>query len=266
MTLQIFTWYNCRSLEALTRVAIHRSESFMRPFRAMQVPPRIAPCFTRPRRSEASHVFYSHRPLLLGFKASGLSALAATTGRYLNANDSLTGSCELCGLDRDLTVHHLVPKVHWRRMRKKRQVTGKDELGPKKPLRSWFQSHEASKSLALQDLSASAFEKTSTRAAFIGPVTVWCTGPSVIASLDATSTRSRLEASVFSKEISLRMALIDLLHWDCKLFRTMSEALKEADELQDYLESRRPWGAIHSGLRSLRNRPFLHLHKRGCVS
>lgn len=162
MTLQIFTWYNCRSLEALTRVAIHRSESFMRPFRAMQVPPRIAPCFTRPRRSEASHVLYSHRAWLLGFKASGLSALAATTGRYLNANDSLTGSCELCGLDRDLTVHHLVPKVHWRRMRKKRQVTGKDELGPKKPLRSWFQSHEASKSLALQDLSASAFEKTST--------------------------------------------------------------------------------------------------------
>ncbi|CAJ1416740.1 unnamed protein product [Effrenium voratum] len=55
------------------------------------------------------------------------TSLARNTGRYLNANESVSGSCELCGLDWDLTVHHLVPKLHWRRMRKRRQVTGKDE-------------------------------------------------------------------------------------------------------------------------------------------
>jgi len=54
------------------------------------------------------------------------------TGRYLAANSSLDAEmdtcCELCGLDRDLTVHHLIPKCQWRRLKRKRKVSGKDEM------------------------------------------------------------------------------------------------------------------------------------------
>ncbi|CAE6971185.1 yisB [Symbiodinium natans] len=59
--------------------------------------------------------------------SSSILCRARKTGRYLNVNDGVAGCCELCSLDHDLTIHHLIPKVHWKRMKKRRQVSGKDE-------------------------------------------------------------------------------------------------------------------------------------------
>lgn len=65
--------------------------------------------------------------VVVSLRRMATQRMARNTGRYLNANQNVVGLCELCGLDQDLTVHHLVPKVHWRRMKKRRQVSGKDE-------------------------------------------------------------------------------------------------------------------------------------------
>uniref|UniRef100_A0A7S0B7J4 HNH domain-containing protein n=1 Tax=Pyrodinium bahamense TaxID=73915 RepID=A0A7S0B7J4_9DINO len=59
--------------------------------------------------------------------ATSLFRHARKTGDYLAINGHLGGTCGLCGTDQELTVHHLVPKLQWKRMRRKGRVKGKDD-------------------------------------------------------------------------------------------------------------------------------------------
>lgn len=52
---------------------------------------------------------------------------AKATGRYLNTNDSVEGVCEMCGIDQRLTIHHLIPRVQLKRMRRRGRFSGKQE-------------------------------------------------------------------------------------------------------------------------------------------
>ncbi|OLP87958.1 Ras-related protein Rab-18 [Symbiodinium microadriaticum] len=115
--------------------------------------------------------------LAVAARASAVLRRARNTGRYLNVNDGVAGCCELCSLDRDLTIHHLIPKVHWKRMKKRRQVSGKDEP----------------------------------------PTAILC-----------RTCHSKVHRTFTHSELG-------------RNYNTV-EALEEAPDLQEYLESRRPWG------------------------
>eukprot|EP00929_Paragymnodinium_shiwhaense_P017681 TRINITY_DN12726_c1_g1_i2.p1 TRINITY_DN12726_c1_g1~~TRINITY_DN12726_c1_g1_i2.p1 ORF type:complete len:183 (+),score=11.52 TRINITY_DN12726_c1_g1_i2:103-651(+) len=48
------------------------------------------------------------------------------TGRYLVVNNRLGADeyCQLCGVDADLTIHHLIPRLQWKRMKRKGKLRG----------------------------------------------------------------------------------------------------------------------------------------------